>query len=67
MTTYCGMGKREEGIYIFKAGENTALNLVVGGKTIRLAEFPDFKNASNFAFSIQKLNEELKIFMIEET
>lgn len=49
-------------MYILRAGNKVALNLVVGSRTFRLAEFKDFDVAYNFAMSIQARNEELKIF-----
>ncbi|WP_159069856.1 hypothetical protein [Neisseria cinerea] len=53
--------QKEEGIYILRTGNKVALNLVVGSRTFRLAEFKDFDVAYNFAKSIQARNEELKI------
>jgi hypothetical protein len=55
--------QKEEGMYILRAGNKVALNLVVGSRTFRLAEFKDFDVAYNFAMSIQARNEELKIFV----
>ena len=49
---------------ILRAGNKVALNLVVGSRTFRLAEFKDFDVAYNFAMSIQARNEELKIFVV---
>lgn len=55
--------QKEEGMYILRTGNKVALNLVVGSRTFRLAEFKDFDVAYNFAMSIQARNEELKVFV----
>lgn len=55
--------KKEEGMYILRTGNKVALNLVIGSRTLRLAEFKDFDVAYNFAMSIQARNEELKVFV----
>ncbi len=55
--------QKEEGMYILRTDNKVALNLVIGSRTLRLAEFKDFDVAYNFAMSIQARNEELKVFV----
>ena len=55
--------QKEEGMYILRTDNEVALNLVIGSRTLRLAEFKDFDVAYNFAMSIQARNEELKVFV----
>ena len=39
--------QKEEGMYILRTGNKVALNLVIGSRTLRLAEFKDFDVAYN--------------------
>ena len=50
------MLEREPGLYVLKLSNGAAVNLVVGNKTFRLAEFEKADDAVSFALSIQENN-----------
>lgn len=56
---------REEGLYVVEHGEHGgAVNLVVGEKTFRLAEFGLFEEALGFAFGVADNNPETPVFVV---
>lgn len=56
---------RADGLYVVKSGKGGFVNLVVGSKTFRLAEFHYFEKAVSFAFSISERNPETLVFISE--
>jgi hypothetical protein len=54
-----------EGLYVLPIANGGAVNLVVGSKTFRLAEFDDFEKAVSFAFSISERNPGTLVFISE--
>ena len=46
--------QKSEGLYVVPSETGGAVNLVVGSKTFRLAEFNNFDEAIDFAFEFRK-------------
>lgn len=57
--------QKVEGLYILPTENGGAVNLVVGSKTFRLAEFDDFEKAVRFALSISERNPGTLVFISE--
>ncbi|WP_304667267.1 hypothetical protein [Neisseria bergeri] len=54
---------KQEGLYVIEHGERGgAVNLVVGEKTFRIAEFEWFEDALEFALDIADNNPETPVF-----
>ena len=56
--------QKSEGLYVVPSETGGAVNLVVGSKTFRLAEFNNFDEAIDFAFEFRK-NPETMVFITE--
>lgn len=56
---------KTEGLYVVKSEAGAFLNLVVGSKTFRLAEFKTADDAVSFALGIVERNKELEVFFVE--
>ena len=50
------MLEHEQGLHVLKTEKGAAVNLVVGNKTFRLAEFENADDAVSFALSINQNN-----------
>lgn len=50
------MIEHEQGLHVLKTSNGAAVNLVVGNKTFRLAEFEKADDAVSFALSIKENN-----------
>lgn len=57
--------QKSEGLYVVPSETGGAVNLVVGSKTFRLAEFDNFDEAIDFAFGISEKNPETMVFITE--
>jgi hypothetical protein len=57
--------EKVEGLYVLPSNRGGAVNLVVGSKTFRLAEFDDFDEAVDFALSVAENNADTKVFIVE--
>ncbi len=55
----------KEGLYAVKTEAGAFLNLVVGSKTFRLAEFKTADDAVSFGLGIVERNPELEFFFVE--
>lgn len=54
-----------EGLYVVNSAAGAFLNLVVGSKTFRLAEFENMEEATEFAFEIAERNPGILVFIEE--
>lgn len=55
-----------EGLYVVNSEAGAFLNLVVGSKTFRLAEFETMEEATEFAFGIAERNPGILVFIEEQ-
>jgi hypothetical protein len=55
------MLEHEQGLHVLKTSNGAAVNLVVGSKTFRLAEFEKADDAVSFALSINENNPDCPI------